>query len=80
MEVNVTSAILIFDTMQETECKHQRGRQRETHQSDCGPSGGLGQTLGLNAALSSNTSYAGQHRGSALQFGATTGTTKNDEK
>ena len=34
---------------------------------------GWGKTSGLTAAPPTNTSFFGQHRGSALQFGATTG-------
>ena len=37
------------------------------------------QTLGLTAALPTNTSFSGQDRGGALQFGATTGMTQNDK-
>ena len=40
---------------------------------------GWGQTSGLTAALPTNKSFSGQHRGSALQLGATTGTTQNDK-
>ena len=40
---------------------------------------GWGQTLGLTEAPPTKTSYSGQQRGSALQFGATIGTTQNDK-
>ena len=40
---------------------------------------GWGQTLGLTVAPPTNTSFSGQHEGSALQHGATAGTSQNDE-
>ena len=43
------------------------------------PEVGWGQTLGLTAALPTNTSFSGQHTGGDLQFGATPGTTQNDK-
>ena len=56
-----------------------RGKD-EVHTSlTVAPVVGWGQTLGLTVALPTNTSYSGQHRGSALQFHATPGTTQNDE-
>ena len=39
---------------------------------------GWGQTSGLTAALPTNTSYSIQHKGSALKFHATPGTTQHD--
>ena len=40
---------------------------------------GWEQTFGLTAAPPTNTGYSQQHRGSALQFGATARTTQNDK-
>ena len=51
----------------------------QTSGTDCGPSGGLGETSGLTAAPPTTTSYSRQHRGSALQFCTTPGTIQNDE-
>ena len=56
-----------------------RGEDKVHTSLTVAPEVGWGQTLGLTVALPNNTSYSEQHRRSALQFGATTGTTQNDK-
>ena len=56
-----------------------RGEDKVHTSLTVAPAVGWGQTLGLPAAPPTNTSYSGQHRGSALQFGGTVGATQNDK-
>ena len=56
-----------------------RGEDKVHNSLTVAPAVGWGQTSGLTAALPTNTSYSRQHRGSALQFSTTPGTTQNDE-
>ena len=54
-----------------------RGEDKVHTSLTVAPVVGLGLTSDLTAAPP--TSYSGQHRGNALQFGTTTGTTQNDK-
>ena len=56
-----------------------RGEDKVHTSLTVAPAVGWGQTSSLTVAPPTNTSYSRQHRGSALQLGATPGTTKNDE-